>query len=72
MCKRYQKREEMKGAKSKDLTTINDEVELVSNLISLITSEILFYPFETILHRIQLQGTRTIIDNLDTGKFAVS
>ena len=24
-------------------------------------------PFETILHRIQLQGTRTIIDNLDSG-----
>ena len=67
LSKHYQKKEEQKGAKTRDLTTINNDVELASNLISLITSEILFYPFETILHRIQLQGTRTIIDNLDTG-----
>ena len=25
-------------------------------------------PLETVLHRLHLQGTRTIIDNLDTGK----
>ncbi|CAG9808379.1 unnamed protein product [Chironomus riparius] len=67
LSKHYHKKEEQKGAKSRDLTTVNNDVELASNLISLITSEILFYPFETILHRIQLQGTRTIIDNLDTG-----
>jgi solute carrier family 25, member 46 len=69
LSKHFHKREEKLGARSRDLTTINNEVELASNLISLISSEILFYPFETILHRIQLQGTRTIIDNLDTGKF---
>jgi solute carrier family 25 protein 46 len=68
LSKHYQKKEEKLGAKSKDLTTINNDVELASNIISLIVSEVLFYPFETILHRIQLQGTRTIIDNLDTGK----
>lgn len=56
------------GARNKDLTTFNTEVELASNIFSLIMSETLFYPFETILHRIQLQGTRTIIDNLDTGR----
>jgi solute carrier family 25, member 46 len=68
LTKHIQKREEKQGARRKDLTAINNEVELTSNLISLIMSEVLFYPFETILHRIQLQGTRTIIDNLDTGK----
>ena len=25
------------------------------------------YPLETVLHRLQVQGTRTIIDNMDTG-----
>lgn len=68
LSKHIQKREEKKGARSRDLTAINNEVELASNFISLVMSEVLFYPFETILHRIQLQGTRTIIDNLDTGK----
>ncbi|KAG5673885.1 hypothetical protein PVAND_003891 [Polypedilum vanderplanki] len=67
LSRHYQNKEEKQGARSKDLSTINNEVELASNIISLITSEILFYPFETVLHRIQLQGTRTIIDNLDTG-----
>jgi solute carrier family 25 protein 46 len=68
LSKHYQKKEEKLGAKSKDLTAINNDVELASNLVSLVLSEILFYPFETILHRIQLQGTRTIIDNLDSGE----
>lgn len=60
-------REEKKGARPKDLTGINNDIELYSNIISLITSEIVFFPIETIIHRIQLQGTRTIIDSLDTG-----
>lgn len=64
----YKKREEKLGARNRDLTATNNEVELASNIISLFMSEVLFFPFETILHRIQLQGTRTIIDNLDTGK----
>lgn len=34
---------------------------------SLMLTDIIFYPFETVLHRIHLQGTRTIVDNLDTG-----
>lgn len=67
ISKQIHRREEKKGARSKDLTTINNEIELYSNIISLIVSESLFFPFETILHRIQLQGTRTIIDNLDSG-----
>lgn len=60
-------REEKKGARPKDLTSINNDIELYSNIISLITSECVFFPLETIMHRIQLQGTRTIIDSLDTG-----
>jgi solute carrier family 25, member 46 len=60
-------REEKKGARPKDLTGINNDIELYSNIISLITSEIVFFPVETIMHRIQLQGTRTIIDSLDSG-----
>lgn len=32
------------------------------------TSDVLFYPLETVIHRLHLQGTRTIIDDLDTGR----
>lgn len=67
LIRHVQKREEKQGARSRDLMTINNEVELASNIISLFISEIIFFPFETILHRLMLQGTRTIIDNLDTG-----
>ncbi|KAH8295757.1 hypothetical protein KR018_007326, partial [Drosophila ironensis] len=41
--------------------------EIYANLIAMLTTEVIFFPFETILHRLQLQGTRTIIDNLDNG-----
>ncbi|XP_033238900.1 solute carrier family 25 member 46-like isoform X2 [Drosophila pseudoobscura] len=41
--------------------------EIYGNLIATLTTELIFFPFETILHRLQLQGTRTIIDNLDNG-----
>ncbi|XP_004536375.1 solute carrier family 25 member 46 [Ceratitis capitata] len=67
MRRRIQQAQERKGAKYKDDTLENQNVEIYSNLISVLTSEVIFYPFETILHRIQLQGTRTIIDNLDNG-----
>ena len=30
-------------------------------------ADTLLYPLETILHRLHLQGTRSIIDNLDSG-----
>ena len=36
-------------------------------LIKLLFGDVLFFPFETIIHRLHLQGSRTIIDNLDTG-----
>ncbi|XP_043236026.1 solute carrier family 25 member 46-like [Amphibalanus amphitrite] len=31
------------------------------------SADLLLYPLETVLHRLQLQGTRSIVDNLDTG-----
>lgn len=59
--------QEQRGARSRDLDSQLQDIEIYSTLFSLMTTEVLFYPFETILHRIQLQGTRTIIDNLDSG-----
>lgn len=56
-----------RGARTRDTETTQQNIEIVSTLISLMTTEMLFYPLETILHRLQLQGTRTIIDNLDSG-----
>lgn len=38
-----------------------------ATLIALITTDVLFFPLETILHRLHLQGTRTIVDDLDSG-----
>lgn len=64
---RLKNSQEQRGARSRDIETQNQDIEIYSTLISLMTTEVLFYPFETILHRIQLQGTRTIIDNLDSG-----
>lgn len=59
--------QEQRGAKPKDFENDAQNIEIYSTLLSIMSTEILFYPFETILHRIQLQGTRTIIDNLDSG-----
>ncbi|KAF5281097.1 hypothetical protein FQA39_LY17890 [Lamprigera yunnana] len=58
------------GALPKNIEKIGllHDIELNASLIAIIASDIVFYPFETILHRLYLQGTRTIIDNLDTGK----
>lgn len=44
-----------------------EEIQIFATVTSMVITEIFFYPLETVLHRIQLQGTRTIIDNLDTG-----
>lgn len=64
---RLQSSQEQRGAKPKDIESESQNIEIYSTLLSLVSTEILFYPFETILHRLQLQGTRTIIDNLDSG-----
>ncbi|XP_017795799.1 PREDICTED: solute carrier family 25 member 46-like [Habropoda laboriosa] len=59
--------QQLRGAYSRDLTIASD-IELRSALISASIAEALFYPWETVIHRLHLQGTRTIIDNLDTGR----
>lgn len=43
------------------------QIEVTSCFIGLVTAEVLCYPLETILHRLHLQGTRTIVDQLDNG-----
>lgn len=67
MQNRLQNSQERAGARPKDFESDQQNIEIYSTLLSIMSTEILFYPIETILHRIQLQGTRTIIDNLDSG-----
>ncbi|XP_052850943.1 mitochondrial outer membrane protein SLC25A46 [Drosophila gunungcola] len=50
-----------------DSTLDYQNAEIYAGLIAMLTTEVIFFPFETILHRLQLQGTQTIIDNLDNG-----
>ena len=45
--------------------------EQVSGIIGFFAADVMLYPIETVLHRLHLQGTRTIIDNLDTGREVV-
>lgn len=48
--------------------TLIQDIELQSIPISMCATDVIFYPIETVIHRLHLQGTRTIIDNLDTGR----
>lgn len=41
--------------------------DINATFISLVLTDVVFYPFETVIHRVHLQGTRTIVDNLDNG-----
>ncbi|KAK3585319.1 hypothetical protein CHS0354_040268 [Potamilus streckersoni] len=41
--------------------------ELLASFTSNLIADIMLYPFETILHKLYVQGTRTLIDNTDTG-----
>ena len=42
--------------------------ELLAGLIGNLLADVTLYPLETVLHRLCIQGTRTIIDNTDTGR----
>ncbi|XP_076261773.1 mitochondrial outer membrane protein SLC25A46-like [Rhynchophorus ferrugineus] len=55
---------------SKDATNAAavQERNLTASLTATIASDVVFYPCETVVHRLYLQGTRTIIDNLDSGR----
>lgn len=46
--------------------------ELFAGFSSLAITDLICYPFETVLHRMYIQGTRTLVDNLDTGSSAMS
>lgn len=60
--------QEKQGAVSKDSGSFVDaSVRLQSTFIGHLVSDVLLYPLETILHRLHMQGTRTIIDSLDVG-----
>ncbi|KAK3096970.1 hypothetical protein FSP39_005259 [Pinctada imbricata] len=41
--------------------------EMLANFIGNMLADGMLYPLETVLHRLYIQGTRTIIDNTDTG-----
>ncbi|XP_068238161.1 mitochondrial outer membrane protein SLC25A46-like isoform X1 [Palaemon carinicauda] len=59
---------QVKGAVSKDSGAFVDaSVRLHSAFIGHLASDVILYPLETILHRLHMQGTRTIIDSLDVG-----
>uniref|UniRef100_A0A8R1HKS6 Solute carrier family 25 member 46 n=1 Tax=Caenorhabditis japonica TaxID=281687 RepID=A0A8R1HKS6_CAEJA len=68
MAKRYVNR---KAPNEK--TTYHDFLpQMFAQTSSMVLTDLILYPFETILHRMYIQGTRTLIDNMDTGLSAVS
>ncbi|XP_011339281.1 solute carrier family 25 member 46 isoform X2 [Ooceraea biroi] len=66
---RHKHLQEARGAYSKDILSesVLQDIEMQSTIISICAADVAFYPIETVIHRLHLQGTRTIIDNLDTG-----
>ncbi|KAL3085059.1 hypothetical protein niasHS_010128 [Heterodera schachtii] len=42
--------------------------ELFSTMTSMFVADLVCYPLETVLHRLYIQGTRTLVDNLDHGQ----
>ncbi|VDD94318.1 unnamed protein product [Enterobius vermicularis] len=46
--------------------------DLFALMSSQVLADFICYPLETVLHRLYIQGTRTLIDNLDTGISAIS
>jgi len=69
----YQK---LQGAVSKDpqlshLPGLSQYQQHAAALTGHFVAETLLYPLETVIHRLHLQGTRSIIDNLDTGREVV-
>ncbi|XP_010898630.2 solute carrier family 25 member 46 [Esox lucius] len=41
--------------------------ELAASFVASLCADVLLYPLETVMHRLHIQGTRTIIDNTDLG-----
>lgn len=64
---RYRESRSLLVGHKNDDTVDTGYAELTASFIGHVTSDVLLYPFETVLNRLHVQGTRTIIDNLDTG-----
>ncbi|XP_023330136.1 solute carrier family 25 member 46 [Eurytemora carolleeae] len=62
----------LKGAVSRDpdqnLPGITQYQNQAAGLAGQLVADVILFPLETVLHRLHLQGTRSIIDNLDSGK----
>jgi solute carrier family 25 protein 46 len=41
--------------------------ELMASFVASLCADVLLYPLEMVMHRLHIQGTRTIIDNTDLG-----
>uniref|UniRef100_T1JQR3 Solute carrier family 25 member 46 n=1 Tax=Tetranychus urticae TaxID=32264 RepID=T1JQR3_TETUR len=54
-------------ALGKTRTDSNSYRASISRLIGLFAADVILYPLDTVIQRLYLQGTRTIIDNIDTG-----
>ncbi|RZB77533.1 solute carrier family 25 member 46-like, partial [Asbolus verrucosus] len=67
---RFKNRHEANGALPKDIShsVVLQDLDITASLIANIASDVAFFPCETIIHRLYLQGTRTIVDNLDSGR----
>ena len=66
---RQRKKYKKKGALPKDPenTLEGTYISMLSRIVGNLSADVLIYPVETILNRLHLQGTRTIVDNLETG-----
>lgn len=68
---RHRAVQEQRGAISKPSGAppgLSQYREQMSSVIGFFMADVILYPIETVLQRLHLQGTRTIIDNLDTGR----
>ncbi len=68
---RHRSLQEQQGAVSKPNGAppgLSQYREQVSSTIGHLVADVILFPIETVLHRLHLQGTRTIIDSLDSGK----
>lgn len=52
---KYRSRYEQNGALPKDNTAIVQDIKLTSSIVATIMSDIVFYPCETVVHRLHLQ-----------------
>ena len=61
----------LKFQPNSEVAGIAEYHEQFSSIVGSLTAEALLFPVETVLHRMHIQGCRTIVDNLDTGREVV-